>query len=225
MAAALCVSPYGNNGICIREQWDLYTGTMGSVTRASSCGNFVGVALRALGQVGELAMRAPEKATLAMIFLLWTSALLAQEVRTPPYPPRVAAITQVDARDAQGRPELVRNANGIQFRAQYREDGHLESLRAVRGIHMSDIRLVGYLPDGRIAGVLFENGYSISYQYLADGRQVVSDGVGGLVSRLGVYSSGQELLQSSDPQGMLVSSLALIDGLNELVRDKSVLSQ
>jgi YD repeat-containing protein len=126
---------------------------------------------------------------------------------------RVLRIAAIQARDADGKPELVRDAGNREFRVVYNADGRVESVKATLRPHIADIKQIAYLGDGRVAGVLFEAGYALFFQYLPDGRQVVRDGFGGLLARTCEVQARCKISQLNDPLARLEGSLAGIDDL------------
>lgn len=153
---------------------------------------------------------------LLLILPLLTASMVATAAE--PAPParseharRGLEISSVASRDSRQRPETVLDNGNREFRYTYDTNGRVESLKATRGAHISDIVAVQYDDENRLAFVRLQGGYELHFQYLADGQQVVRDRFGGLIGRLGSPDSGYTVVQQSDPSGRLAQSLRALD--------------
>lgn len=125
----------------------------------------------------------------------------------------VAVITAVSSRDSSGRILKFTDSGNREFAITYDANGRIQSSKATLKEHVSDVHFIAYNDAGQITAAQLGGGYSLMYQHLADGRQVVRDRYGGVMVRTGTLTSGYTTLESSDPTGRIMKAVQRMDQL------------
>lgn len=152
-----------------------------------------------------------------------SQVLVSEQPSSPPTnePSVVVRIGTVLSRDESGRVSRFTDEHAREFELRFDEWGRLVSANATQAHHISDVLFIGYDSQSRVAGAMLRSGYEVSISYSDDGIQVVRDRYGGVIARQGSLFAGYTILQSSDPTGKIVATVAGLDALLQSVESRS----
>ena len=109
-------------------------------------------------------------------------------------------------------PAQILDGSGHVFAAAYNQAGHLISLNATTGLNAHNLQIT-YRSDGRVAAVAFGNQYAVYFRYDPLGRQEIGDRLGNTVIRTPSGSGLYVTQRTTDPQGVLTSTLQRLQTL------------
>ncbi len=148
---------------------------------------------------------------LGLIVSVSASAIAHSQGKASPITSPAMQSPTVAVAGSSGPAQIV-DGSGRVFATAYDQAGHLISLNSTSGLNAHNLQ-ISYRLDGRIARVLFGNQYAVYFRYDPLGRQEIGDRLGNTLIRTNSGPGSYVTQRTTDPQGVLTSTLKRLQSL------------